>query len=175
MIPQIQIEKIKGYNSSGIGMKINSDIEGALFPVNYKLLDEASDILVSKMNSDQIDLIIGLAGRGIIPAFILAQKLKKPLQIAYKNRLSLPNEIIVTEEHSRNKNLYFYINSMFENKRICIVDDEITSGNTFLNVYKELNSKGFVVNCFVAYIENGRNGRILLENRDAKLYTVFQV
>ena len=168
-----KIVYVSGFNKDKIGKKVNSEYDGGVLSVNYKALDDAAIYLSNLLSEQQIGLIIGLAGRGIIPAYALAKKMNLPLQIAYKNRLKLENEVVAQEEHSLNANIYFYISEEHKNKKILIVDDEITTGRTFMNIYQKLSQAGYDIWGFVAFICNGCEGKKLLKDNNINLLTAM--
>lgn len=169
---------VTGENKDKIDYKITSDLEGGIMPVNIEALEDLAHAIAKRIYKDNIniDFIIGFAGRGIIPAFVLSRVLKVPLQIGYKNRLLLNNEIIIKEEHSKNKNIYVYLDEKFKDKNICFVDDEISSGRTFINAYNKLKKAGYYVIASVAFIENtSRKGREALKIEGLPLYSAVKV
>jgi len=85
-----------------------------------------------KIDLPQVDLIVGIASGGIVPASLLAYKLQKPMQLIHINYRDIQNK----PRFSRPQLLQnFKIER--ENQIILLVDDVSVTGST-LNFVKDL-------------------------------------
>jgi adenine/guanine phosphoribosyltransferase-like PRPP-binding protein len=165
-----------GRNSRRI--MLSSGLDGATFPVDSQAVQGAAATIAATVARavEPVDLIIGFAGRGIIPAFALGLKLSRPVQIAYKNRLDLTPEIRFIESEAENKALYFYPSLDAANSTVLLVDDEITTGSTFISAAAALEESGFRIAAVCAFIEvTGFAGRANVERAGYSLLSAGSV
>jgi adenine phosphoribosyltransferase len=169
---------VSGYDARGLSPKICTAFDGALVPIDHDALDHACKIALSKLAEKQIDfsLVVGLAGRGIVPAAAIGRLSGTPTQIAYKNRLSLGSELTFLEAHSLSKALYFYFSPMRAGAKICIVDDEITTGGTARAACEQIAATGAKVVAIVSLVEvAGGGARERLAEVGFELVSVIKV
>jgi hypoxanthine phosphoribosyltransferase len=99
-------------------------------PVYLSMIDIVSRLY--KLDLPEIDLVVGIASGGIVPASLLAYKLQKPLQLIHINYRDAQNKPKFGQPQLLEN---FQLEQM--NQRILIVDDVSVTGST-LNFVKEL-------------------------------------
>lgn len=86
------------------------------------------------------DVILGLDAGGIVPALAISLASGTPYRLAWKLDLDLPHKSSFEEPHARRTDVYVY--GPFTGRRVLIVDDEVTTGRTILNLAGVLHSVG---------------------------------
>lgn len=89
---------------------------------------------------DRIDFILGLDAGGIIPTLGLAAASGLPYKIAWKLDLPLPGAVCFTEPHAIRREVHAY--HIEPGQRILVVDDEVTTGMTLVNLAAALRQAG---------------------------------
>ena len=82
----------------------------------------------------QFDLIVGIANGGIVPSYLLAHHLGKPLDFIWINFRDIDNN----PQH-QSPMLLKPVSFDFRNKSILLVDDRIVTGKTFNFAIELLN------------------------------------
>lgn len=80
---------------------------------------------IKSLRIDSVDLVVGIARGGIVPAYLVASHSRKPLEflwIHFRNEHHQPE--------LENPRLEKPVNFDWENKRILLVDDRVNSGAT---------------------------------------------
>jgi adenine/guanine phosphoribosyltransferase-like PRPP-binding protein len=99
-------------------------------PVHLTMLEIVDRL--HRIDLPEIDLILGIASGGIVPASILAYKQQKPMQLIHINYRDVNNKPQFKQPQLMEK---FHIEPMY--RRILIVDDVSVTGSTLRSV-KEL-------------------------------------
>lgn len=108
------------------------------------------------------DLILGLDAGGILPTVAVAMASATPYRLAWKVDLDLPDKRVFYERHARRVEVFAY--GQMRERRILIVDDEVTSGVTIAGLAEVLQAAGAVVVGAVCLVEEtSGGGRSLLE------------
>lgn len=89
---------------------------------------------------DRIDFILGLDAGGIIPTLGLAAASGLPYKIAWKLDLPLSGAVRFTEPHAIRRDVHAY--HIEPGQRILVVDDEVTTGMTLVNLAAALRQAG---------------------------------
>ena len=89
---------------------------------------------------DRVDFILGLDAGGIIPTLGLAAAAGLPYKIAWKLELPLPGAVRFTEPHAIRRDVHAY--HIEPGQRILVVDDEVTTGMTLVNLAAALRDAG---------------------------------
>jgi len=165
MINKIDI-KVKKVKRIGITnarpIRIVHSLDGMLNPLDTQKLLKVIKYLIKKVDWKGIDFIIGFDSGGIIPSLFFSHLTKKPLLIAYKLKLDLPNRIKFFEPHAVGKDIYIY--GLKKGNKVILVDDEIYSGDGIAETIKELQKRGVIVKDVVCLAESKRfNAREKIE------------
>jgi adenine phosphoribosyltransferase len=89
---------------------------------------------------DRIDFILGLDAGGIIPTLGLAAASGLPYKIAWKLDLPLRGAVRFSEPHAIRRDVHAY--HIEPRQRILVVDDEVTTGMTLVNLAAALRQAG---------------------------------
>lgn len=89
---------------------------------------------------DRVDFILGLDAGGIIPTLGLAAASGLPYKIAWKLDLPLRGAVRFSEPHALRRDVHAY--HIEPRQRILIVDDEVTTGMTLVNLAAALHRAG---------------------------------
>ncbi len=89
---------------------------------------------------DRVDFILGLDAGGIIPTLGLATASGLPYKIAWKLDLPLRGAVRFTEPHAMRRDVHAY--HIEPRQRILVVDDEVTTGMTLVNLAAALRGVG---------------------------------
>jgi adenine phosphoribosyltransferase len=149
--------------------------DGRVAPLDTSLLADAVSVLKDRVSNLAFDYVLGFAEAGVLPAFLLAHLMHKPLAVSYRVRLGLPNEVSFLEPHSHISSHFIY--SLKPGNTVLIVEDEITSGNTVLNALDALTQHRISVIGVCALIINGLplRARKILESRSIPLHYIYSI
>jgi|SRR5690625_494521 len=100
--------------------------------------------------------LLGLDAGGILPTVGVSNASGLPFRVAWKLDLELEPQIRFSEPHARRTDVFVYGN--VRNARILIVDDEVTTGSTLVNLVSALRSHGADVYGVAVLVED-RDGR----------------
>lgn len=109
----------------------------------------------------QPNLLVGLDAGGILPTLALSSVSDTPYRLAWRLDLDLPDKHVFMEPHSALPELYLY--GPFEGKRVLIVDDEVTTGRTAINLRDVLvaaHAQVIGVACLVEDTAGGARARM---------------
>lgn len=120
-------------------------LDGIEVPVTTHDVKATADELWEKCQAsldhlDRVDFILGLDAGGIIPTLGMAEASGLPYKIAWKLDLPLPGAVRFTEPHAMRRDVHAY--HIEAGQRILIVDDEVTSGMTLINLTEALRHAG---------------------------------
>lgn len=120
-------------------------LDGIEGPVTMDEVKATADELWSRCqvtldHLDRIDFILGLDAGGIIPTLGLAAASGLPYKIAWKLDLPLHGAVHFTEPHAIRRDVHAY--HIEPRQRILIVDDEVTTGMTLVNLAAALRRAG---------------------------------
>jgi len=102
------------------------------------------------------DLVLGLDAGGILPTVALASASGTPYRLTWRLDLDLPDKHVFLEPHSALPELYVY--GSFQDRRVLIVDDEVTTGRTVANLTEVLTAVGADVVGVVCLVEDTAGG-----------------
>lgn len=165
--------------------KITNFAEIALSPIHhdrifyysYDDLELDLDQFVKKLNSDEIDCVVGIKTGGAILSSYIARKLKKPYYFirpqnkkfkCNKSDFSLVTRTILYEMHQNSKSdmeMCDIITDDIKNQRILLIDDTIGSGSTMnASIDYLYHEKGVAkVNSYI-FRKNSKFDSIINEN-----------
>jgi adenine phosphoribosyltransferase len=114
------------------------------------------------------DLLLGLDAGGILPAVAVALASNLPYRLAWKVDLDLPHKQRFSEPHARRTHVFTY--GDLADRRVLIVDDEVTTGHTLAGLVGVLRDTGAQVAGAVCLVEDtAGEGRQVLANLDVPL------
>lgn len=133
--------------------KVIHPFDGRVTPLEPSLLKQHACALAEKLDLHEVNYILGFAEGGLISAYAISEVTGIPFVGSYRVRLKLDNEIHFKELHSERANHFIY--GLHPDDKIVIIEDEITSGQTLLNVLVQLELRHiqvqdigvFVLNC----------------------------
>lgn len=107
------------------------------------------------------NLILGLDAGGILPTIALALASRTPYRLSWRLDLDFPDKHAFQEPHSPSPEVFVY--GRFRDKRVLIVDDEVTTGRTAANLARVLQEAGADIVGVVCLVEDtSGDGRALL-------------
>jgi len=120
-------------------------LDGLEAPVTSHEVRATADELWEKCQAsldhlDRVDFILGLDAGGIIPTLGMAEASGLPYKIAWKLDLPLPGAVTFSEPHAMRRDVHAY--HIEAGQRILVVDDEVTSGMTLVNLAEALREAG---------------------------------
>lgn len=114
------------------------------------------------------DLLLGLDAGGILPTVALALASDTPYRLSWRLDLDLPDKHAFVEPHSALPELFVY--GCFDNRRVLIVDDEVTTGRTAANLAEVLTAaRADVVGVACLVEDTAGGGRAYLAERGLPL------
>ncbi len=135
--------------------KIIHPFDGRVIPLNPTVLKQHAEALAAKLNLAGVDYILGFAEGGLISAYAISEVTNIPFIGSYRVRLKLDNEIHFQEMHSERANHFIY--GLHPNDKIVIIEDEITTGQTLINVIAQLQMRHIEVKDIGVYALNCSN------------------
>ncbi|MBV2366224.1 phosphoribosyltransferase [Streptomonospora nanhaiensis] len=109
------------------------------------------------------ELLLGLDAGGILPTIAVALASGVPYRLAWKLDLDLPSKLRFTEPHAQRSDVFAY--GDLTGKKVLLIDDETTTGNTLANLVSELRGAAVEVVGAVCLIEDTTgDARSLLED-----------
>jgi adenine phosphoribosyltransferase len=120
------------------------------------------------------EIILGLDAGGILPTIGVAMASRSPYRLAWKLNLDLPDKVVFHEPHARRLEVFAY--GDFSGRRVLIVDDEVTTGQTAANLIKALRRVGADVVGLLCLVDDvATQGRAVLEKLDVPLCALSQI
>jgi adenine/guanine phosphoribosyltransferase-like PRPP-binding protein len=120
------------------------------------------------------DVLLGLDAGGILPTVAVALASGLPYRLAWKLDLDLPHKRRFTEHNARRTDVFTY--GDLTGARVLIVDDEITTGRTAINLVSVLREADVVVRGVACLVEESAGGaRHLLELHGVPLCTLTRL
>lgn len=128
-------------------------LDGVVEPIDSVYLLEVMRKLMSRVEYTEEDVIVGLDAGGYIPALAAACVTGLRVITAKKAELAeVPGMVHSIEEHTAYKDVFVYLPR--RPRRVVIVDDEITTGRTVLNLANALRDHGVEVVGAVVPVES---------------------
>lgn len=136
--------------------------------VEPKLLNEIMDYIVDNNDLSNVDKIIGPESMGIPLATALSLKTGIPFVVVRKRSYGLEGEYQVHQQTGYSKN-ELYINGIYENDNVLLIDDVVSTGGTLTSVIKALDDIGVNLLKIIVPIEKD-DGRLIVEEQTG--YTI---
>ncbi len=97
--------------------------------------------LVASIDVGATDAVLGLPEGGVAPAFAFAHLTDRPLILSTRLALALPGGVSFEEPHSGLGTTH-QIYGLREGDRVVLIEDEVTTGRTVINVVRALRKAG---------------------------------
>lgn len=128
--------------------RVINPIDGIDDIVKYEDIEEISlvferEIINNNIDLSTVDFLIGLDSGGFLPTFGLSALTKIPFKLAWKINLDIEQKFIINEPYAVGKDIYIY--NLPTSRNVIIVDDEITTGKSILNLFNVLQSQNINV------------------------------
>jgi adenine phosphoribosyltransferase len=116
-------------------------------PIKPELLNEIVKAVKNESVFKEAELIVTFESAGAQLAAVIGQELKLPYVVAKKKSLNLEKEISFNVTTNFDEKT-FYLYGDLANKKIIIIDDVVSSGETIKSAYLALNEAGAKVVAF---------------------------
>ena len=116
-------------------------LDGRYEPMSPAELTGLVKALVASIDVSATDAVLGLPEGGVVPAFVFAQLTDRPLILSTRLKLGLPAGVSFEEPHSGLGTTH-QIYGLREGDRVVLIEDEVTSGRTVINVVRALRQAG---------------------------------
>lgn len=136
--------------------------------VEPDLLNDVIDYIIDNYNLELIDKIVGIESMGIPLATALSIKTGIPFVVVRKRSYGLEGECQVHQQTGYSEN-ELYINGIYENDNILLIDDVVSTGGTLLSVIKAFDRIGANLVNIILPIEKDQ-GREIVEKETG--YTI---
>jgi adenine/guanine phosphoribosyltransferase-like PRPP-binding protein len=114
---------------------------GRFHPIDYVALDRLVQSIVPRVDVARVDYVLGFPEGGSIPAYAFARAIGRPVILASRLPLALP-ERIAFEQPRANLGTTLYIYGLRPGDRALVFEDELTSGHTAVNAVRALRAAG---------------------------------
>lgn len=140
-----KIVERRGVTAQQRAERVVHRLDGLEAPVTMEDFRSTAEELWSRCQAeldhlDRVDFILGLDAGGIIPTLGLSAASGIPYKVAWKLDLPLPGAVTFSEPHAVRRDVHAY--HIEARQRILIVDDEVTTGMTLVNLAAALRSVG---------------------------------
>lgn len=148
-----------------------------------EVLDEIAESIAKIVNFSKVDKILTLEAMGLHISTAVAMKVKKPLVIAGKYRYhdeitnwEPPNQMEVIKKTGYGETR-MYINDVFPNDRILLLDSIISTGGSFSAIITVLRRHGVFIEDAVAVIEKAdyKGPENVKEKTGVDVKTLFKI
>lgn len=165
----IDVETIRRYNYTGKRQNmVVHDVDGIVVPTDGVYIEEIMRRLMGQIDYRRGDYIISLDSTGYIPGLSASTATGLPLINAKKAEIDIENKIEFCEPGTPHSQLFIY--NLPKGARVVIIDDEIMTGDTMVNLVKALEISGNEILGIVVPIESSKyNARKKIEDMGYKL------
>jgi len=131
---------------------------GRLIPTNPSGLQKNARKLASMLDLDGVDYIIGVPNQGLVPAYAVALEAGIKFIAAQNTRLSgQDTEVSFLKPHRIGEERYIYLYGVPRGSKVAIVEEEITTCLSSLNLISALKEYGVEVKDIGAYFFCGQD------------------
>ena len=160
--------------------RVIHSLDGLEAPVHPQALAETGahlwDLLQVQVPNGcgSVDFLLGLDAGGILPTVSLSNAGRLPYKIAWKLHLPLDGAVRFSEPHAVRTDVFAY--GISPGHRIILVDDEVTTGLTLVNLTRRLREAGAVPLAAACLVEDTTRGaRELLTELDLPLISLTTI
>ena len=129
-----------------------------------EVLRATRDLIVSMVDSSQIDLIVSVEAMGLPLLAAVGEATGKPTVVIRKRSYGMEGEVRVDVSTGYSSSTA-YINDISSGERILVVDDVISTGGTLEPLLESLEGMGAVLQDVIVAIEKGDGRERLSEER----------
>jgi ADP-ribosyl-[dinitrogen reductase] hydrolase len=149
----INVQSIRRFNYSGIRKRmIVHGLDGLIEPIDPVYLNEIMRRLFMQISYLSDDLILGVDSSGYIPALAASHLTGLQVVNSKKANLDVDDRLVFLEPGTPNPEIFVY--RLPTQSRIIIVDDEILTGKTVINLARALRQSGHYVLGAVVPVES---------------------
>jgi adenine/guanine phosphoribosyltransferase-like PRPP-binding protein len=110
---------------------------GRFHPVDHAALEALVAAMASRVDVTRVDYVLGFPEGGSIPAYAFARAVNRPVILASRLPLDLPDRISF-EQPAANLGTTHHVYGLRPGARVMIFEDELTNGHTALNAVRAL-------------------------------------
>ena len=117
---------------------------GRFHPVDYAALEALVQSMVPRIDVSAIDYVLGFPEGGSIPAYAFGRAAERPVILASRLPLGLP-DMIAFEQPGARLGTTQYLYGLRAGDRVMIFEDELTNGHTAVNAARALRAAGIQI------------------------------
>jgi adenine phosphoribosyltransferase len=117
---------------------------GRFCPVDHAALEDLVQTIVPRIDASAIDYVLGFPEGGSIPAYAFARAVGRPVILASRLPLGLP-DVITFEQPGARLGTTQYLYGLKAGNRVMIFEDELTNGHTVVNAARALRAAGIEI------------------------------
>ena len=159
--------------------RVIHDLDGARSAVSPDRLSAAGRLLWEGLcrkvpAASHADAVLGLDAGGIVPTLAVSMASRLPYKLAWKVRVPLPGAVHFVEGHANRPNVFAY--GVTPGHGYVLVDDEVTTGITLVNLAQALRRHGAHPIAAVCLAEDTRyQARFILEEAGLPLVSLTRI
>lgn len=137
-------KRIKLVPASGGGKRLMHPFNGRFHPVDHRALEDLVVAMVPHTDVARVDYVLGFPEGGSIPAYAFGRAVQRPVLLASRLALDIPDRISFEQPHARLGTTQ-YLYGLRAGDRVLIVEDELTNGHSTLNAVRALRRAGIEI------------------------------
>jgi adenine phosphoribosyltransferase len=122
---------------------------GRFHPVDHAALEALVQAMVPRIDVSVIDYVLGFPEGGSIPAYAFGRAVDRPVILASRLPLGLPDSITFEQPGARLGTTQ-YLYGLRAGDRVMIFEDELTNGHTAVNAARALRGTGIQIDQIAA-------------------------
>ena len=138
------------------------------------LLAAARDLLLHRIDWENIDLILSIEAMGLPLASVLSLATGIPTVVARKRSYGLDFETVVKQSTGYSKGS-IWINDVNPEEKILVVDDVISTGGTMEAVLSSLEARGAILSEVWTIFEKGEGMKNLIDKHNWPLRSLVRI
>ena len=138
------------------------------------LLSAARDVLLHRINWENIDLILSIEAMGLPLASVLSVATGIPTVVARKRSYGLDFETVVDQSTGYSKGS-IWINDVNPGEKILVVDDVVSTGGTMEAVLTALEARGAILSEVWTIFEKDDGMKKLIKKHDWPMKSLVRI
>ena len=122
---------------------------GRFHPVDHAALEALVQAMVPRIDVSAIDYVLGFPEGGSIPAYAFGRAVDRPVILASRLPLGLPDTIAFEQPGARLGTTQ-YLYGLRAGDRVMVFEDELTNGHTAVNAARALRGAGIEIDQIAA-------------------------